>query len=124
MARPYRPSSCSALFRRAPKESERDGSPPSLEKGETGHRSEPLMSSLLWAGVEVEEEEGSVDPLMFSTVEDIVFGGSRSVSLWRLLRLITCGMGVLTCTTEYTLIPYPWYINWLCWVVYAAQAMC
>ena len=76
MARPYRPSSLSALFRRAPTESERDGSPPTLEEGETGHRSEPLMSSL-WAGVEVEEEEGLVGPQMFSTVEDIVSGGSR-----------------------------------------------
>ena len=72
VARPYRPSSYPTLFRRAPKESERDGSPPTLEEGETGHRSEPLMSSLWWAGVEVEEEEGFVDPLMFSTVEDIV----------------------------------------------------
>ena len=72
MARPYRPSSYPTLFRRAPKESERDGSPPTLEEGETGHRSEPLMSSL-WAGVEVEEEEGFADPLSFSTGEDIVF---------------------------------------------------
>ena len=61
-----------SLFRWAPKESERDGSPPTLEEGEMGHRSEPLMSSLLWAG-EVEEEEVSVDPLMFSASEDIVF---------------------------------------------------
>ena len=71
------------MFRRSPKESERDGSPPTLEEGEAGHRSEPLMSSLLWAG-EVEEEEveeGFVDPLMFSTVEDIVFMVVLVVSL-------------------------------------------
>ena len=80
MARPYRPSSFSALFRRAPKESERDGSPPTLEEGETGHRSEPLMSSLR-AGVEVEEEEGFPDPLSFSTSEDIVFVVVLVVSL-------------------------------------------
>ena len=39
------------------------------------------MSSLLWAGVEVEEEEGFVDPLMFSTVEDLVFVVVLVVSL-------------------------------------------
>ena len=72
MARPYRPSLYSSLFRRSPKASERDESPPTLQEGETGHRSEPLM--LLWAGV-VEEEEGFVDPLMFSVGENIV-------SLW------------------------------------------
>ena len=68
------------MFRRAPKESERDGSPPTLEEGETGHRSEPLMSSL-WAGVEVQEDEGSVDPLSFSTSEDFVFVVVLVVSL-------------------------------------------
>ena len=73
MARPYRPSLYSSLFCRSPKESERDESPPTLQEGETGHRSEPLLR-WLWPG-EVEEEEWCVDPLVFSTVEDIV-------SLW------------------------------------------
>ena len=70
MARPYRPSLCSSLFRQSPKESERGKSPPTLKECETGHRSEPLVR--LWAE-EVEVEQGFVDPLMFSASEDIVF---------------------------------------------------
>ena len=104
MARPYRPSLYSSLFRRSPTESERDESPPTLQEGGTGHRSEPLVG-LWWAG-EVEEEEGCVDPLVFSVGEDIV-SVVLVVLSWRLLRLITCGMGVLTYTSEYTLKPYP-----------------